>query len=105
MPTIKHAGGLAAPYCQSMVDLAPKCLQQDRRFTQRVGSPDPGAANNLFTFLAQRLSASFTNLGCDQLVKGGNPVNLKTRNGVAIDATFAGGRGSSPAPAVSVSKY
>ena len=106
MPAIKHAGALAAPYCQSMVDLAPKRLQQDRRFTQQVGSPDPGAANNLFTFLAQRLSASFANLGCDQLIKGGNPVNLKTRNGVAIDATFAGGgRGSKPAPTVSASKY
>jgi hypothetical protein len=95
MSAIKHAGGLAASYCQRMVDLQPKRLEQDRAFTETVASPDPGAANNLFTFLAQRLSGSFDNLGCGNLVKGGNPVKLKTRNGVAINASFAGRAGTS----------
>jgi LPXTG-motif cell wall-anchored protein len=94
-----------------MVGLTPKRLQQDRRFTQQVVSPDPGAANNLFTFLAQRLSASFGNLGCDKLTKGGDPVKVTVRNGVAVDASFVGlgtgnrgtgkggaGKGGTPTP-------
>jgi hypothetical protein len=90
MPVIEHAGGLAAPYCRSLVDLTPKRLEQDRRFTERAESPDPGAADSLFTFLAQRLSASFANLGCDHLINGGDPVRLRTRDGVVVDAWFAG---------------
>jgi hypothetical protein len=90
MPTVAKTGGLAAPYCQELVDLAPKRLQQDRKFTQQTASPDPAAANSLFTFLAQRLSGSYGNLGCDRLIKSGNPVRVKVRNGVAIGASFLG---------------
>lgn len=87
---VKHSGALAAPYCQSLVALQPQRLQQDRALTQRVTSPDTAAATNLFTFLAQRLSASFTNLGCQALLNVGNPVRLQQRNGVTVNATFAG---------------
>jgi hypothetical protein len=90
MLPLRQAGNLAATYCQSMVDLQPKRLQQDRNLTQQVASPDPGAGNSLFTFLAQRLSASFGNLGCGELIKTGDPVKLTVKNGVAVDASFVG---------------
>ena len=90
MLPLRQAGNLATTYCRSMVDLQPKRLQQDRNLTQQVASPDPGAGNNLFTFLAQRLSASFGNLGCGDLIKTGDPVKLTVKNGVAVDASFVG---------------
>jgi hypothetical protein len=96
---VKHSGPLAAPYCQSLVDLQPARLQQDRLLTEKVTSPDPAAADNLFTFLAQRLNASFTNLGCQNLIKSGNPVTLQLKNGVAVGATFAKPAAAKPAPA------
>jgi hypothetical protein len=94
MPAVANTGGLAATYCQQLVDLAPKRLEQDRKFTRAAASPDPAAANSLFTFLAQRLSGSYGNLGCDKLIKSANPVRVKVRNGVAIDASFAGQPGT-----------
>jgi hypothetical protein len=98
MAPVGQAGALAQTYCQDLVTLQPARLQQDRTLTQAVGSPDPAAGNNLFTFLAQRLSASFGNLGCANLVKTGNPVKLTVdNNGVAIDATFVGAAGTAGA--------
>ena len=88
---------LAASYCQNMVNLQPARLQLDQRLTQAVTTPDPAAANNLFTFLAQRLNASFTNLNCQNFIKTGNPVTVQTRNGVAVSATFAKAGGNNAA--------
>jgi hypothetical protein len=51
-------------------------------------SPVPDAGNNLFTFLASRLSASFANMNCAQFGLH-DTVNLTTDdNGVATAATF-----------------
>ena len=36
----------------------------DKDLTVNAPSPDPATATNLFTFDANRLSESFTNLGC-----------------------------------------
>ena len=59
----------------------------DARFTKAAPSPDPGAASNLFTFLAQRLSGSFDNLGCGKLLHTKNPVHVVTNKaGVVVDA-------------------
>src|SRR5204862_5711613 len=63
-PPLNSLNGVGAAYCKNMVNLQPARLQLDRNLTMRAASPDPAAANNLFTFLAQRLSASFTNLNC-----------------------------------------
>jgi hypothetical protein len=91
------------------------------KFTKRfanaslvIGQSPLSKATQELVSLAQRLSGSFDNLGCGNLVKGGNPVRLKTRNGVAVNASFVGragtpnggknqGTGASASPSPSVS--
>jgi hypothetical protein len=100
------AADTATAYCSDIVDIGPARVQLDRRLTRRAKSPDTGAANSLFTFLAQRLAGSFDTLGCDKLLKQANPVKVVTdKNGVAVDATFAKAKppATTPAPTVSAS--
>jgi hypothetical protein len=73
-----------------MIDIQQKRLQMDRDLFGRVTSPDKAAANNLFSFLANRLMGSFTNLGCGDLLHMNNPVTVQMKNGVVVDATFFG---------------
>ncbi len=64
------------------------------QFTQGQPSPDPAAANSLFTFLAQRFVASYgaNGLNCVGLLNMPDPVAVTTDgNGVAISATFNAG--------------
>lgn len=79
-----------AAYCRSLVTVAPRRLKADQARFSRAPSPDAAAANNLFTFLAQRLQASFGNLGCGDL--GTPPLPLQvTKNGdQATAATVTG---------------
>jgi hypothetical protein len=98
-PPLNNAGNLPTTYCKDMVDIQSRRLQQDRTLDSRVTSPDNAAANNLFTFLAQRLNASFTNLGCGKLLKANSPVTVTLKNGVAVDATF--GKAAGPTPTAS----
>lgn len=54
-------------------------------------SPDPGAANSLFTFLASRLSSTLSadGINCVSLLKIQNPITLTTdADGVATAATI-----------------
>ncbi|WP_205863014.1 hypothetical protein [Planosporangium thailandense] len=90
MPPLDQAGNLATTYCQNMIDIQQKRLQADRGLFSRVTSPDPAAANNLFSFLANRLDTSFANLGCRNLLRMNSPVTLIQRNGVVVDALFFG---------------
>ncbi|MDQ2789316.1 MAG: hypothetical protein M3Y73_06275 [Actinomycetota bacterium] len=65
MPPLDSAVDTAAKtYCRNLATIAPRRLRLDRPFTIQAPSPDPAAANNLFTFLQQRLKASLTNLAC-----------------------------------------
>lgn len=58
------AGETPMVYCEDMDDIQTARLELDQaRFTAGT-SPDPGAATTLFTFLADRMHASFINLGC-----------------------------------------
>ncbi|HXX79021.1 MAG TPA: hypothetical protein VEI53_11035 [Ktedonobacteraceae bacterium] len=76
-------------YCQNLVQTGIPRLQLDQQFTANTGSPDAGAANNLFTFLAQRFQASYDILNCQQLLNMPNPVTTQTDgSGVVISATF-----------------
>jgi hypothetical protein len=89
-PALAALGNASQQYCQSMVTVQGQRLQLDKNLTMASPSPDPAAANSLFTFLAQRLNASFTNLGCGQLLRMRNPVTVITDgNGVATGARFA----------------
>ncbi|WP_205862668.1 hypothetical protein [Planosporangium thailandense] len=83
------AGALGQQYCQNMVDIQSQRVQLDRNIDSQVTSPDRAAATNLFTFLAQRLNKSFTQLGCQRLLRTRNPVKVVTRRKIAVDAVFA----------------
>ena len=79
-------------YCQNFATIGLVRLKLDQTLTQNAASPMPAAANSLFTFLAQRFNASYTNLNCQNLLNQPNPVTVQTDgNGVAIGATFGNG--------------
>jgi hypothetical protein len=83
-------------YCKHLLAIGPARIQLDMKLklTQGRPSPDPAAANSLFTFLAQRFDASYgaNGLNCAGLLNVPDPITVTTdADGVAIDATFNGG--------------
>jgi hypothetical protein len=77
-----------AAYCRRMMRIQPAALMG--RQTQLTNSPSPVAdiGNNLFTFMAARIVASYQILGCDKFGVS-NPVSVTTdMNGVATSATI-----------------
>jgi hypothetical protein len=75
-------------YCQNLVDIQTPFLAANQKLLATGQSPVTATADNLLTFLATDLSASFTRLGCQQFHLT-NPVTLKRNGaGVAIAATF-----------------
>jgi hypothetical protein len=85
-------GGNTPTYCNNLLNVAPQRLETDAPVTGAANSPDPAAANSLFTFLAQRFQTTFegplgTGLQCAVANRG--PVQAqKDANGVAISATI-----------------
>jgi hypothetical protein len=53
-----------AMYCQNMVDIQAPFLAANQALLSTGQSPVLGVGDNLFSFLANRLSMSFTNLSC-----------------------------------------
>jgi hypothetical protein len=87
-----RAGGQQADtpanFCANMLNVQTPFVAAGQALFAGSPSPVPAMGNNLFTFLAARLSASFTNLNCQGFGLA-NPVNVTTDgNGVAIAATF-----------------
>jgi hypothetical protein len=77
-----------ANYCQDMVNEAPTFLQDNETLLATGQPPVTGVGTNLFTFMANRLSMSFTNLDC-QNFGFTNPVTVTLNSaGVATAATF-----------------
>ncbi len=77
-----------AMYCQNLVNLQTPFLAANQKLLAAGQSPVSATADNLLTFLASDLSASFTSLGCQQFHLT-NPVTLNRNSaGVAIAATF-----------------
>jgi len=81
-------------YCQNLLAIAPARLLLDRQFTIGQPSPDPAAANSLFTFLAQRFATTYgataPGLNCQARTGTPDPVAVQTDgNGVAVDATIS----------------
>lgn len=75
-------------YCQNLVDIQTPFLAANQKLFATGQSPVTATADNLLTFLANDLSASFTSLGCQQFHLT-NPVTLKRNSaGGAIAATF-----------------
>ena len=78
-------------YCSNLLAIAPSRMQLDADMTKAQPSPDPAAANTLFTFLAQRFVFTYeaNGLNCTKLIGKPDPISVKTDdNGVAIDATI-----------------
>jgi hypothetical protein len=73
MPPMNPQTDTGLAYCTNIARTAPARLALDRQFTEPAPSPDPGSAN-LFEFLSQRLTATWTNLGCDGLTGQASPV-------------------------------
>ncbi|MGH3282006.1 MAG: hypothetical protein ACRDNW_23120, partial [Trebonia sp.] len=74
---------VSAAYCMNMVNIAPARNQADMAPDAKLGSPVPDVGDNLATFLGNRLSMSFSNLGCQDYGLT-DPVNVTADgNGVA----------------------
>jgi hypothetical protein len=73
-----------ARYCRQMVRIAPQRMLNNKKILSAFYTPDAGAANNLFTFMAQRFVASYEILECENLIHVPDPMSVTTnRDGVA----------------------
>ena len=78
-----------ASFCANMLNLQTAFIAANSERFSQSPSPVPATGSNLFTFLAARLSASFTNLGC-QAFGLHDPVSaVLNADGVAVAATFS----------------
>jgi len=78
-----------AMYCQNMVNIQTPFIAANQTLLATGQSPVAGIGDNLFTFLANRLSMSFTNLNCQNFGLT-NPVTVTLGgNGAAVAATFS----------------
>ena len=82
------AGQSPAAYCSDMEQIQGKRLQQDVNLLLNGPSPDTGAADNLFTFMAMRLQQSFMNLNCDNFGQQNDVSFSSDANGVVVAACF-----------------
>jgi hypothetical protein len=78
----------AAGFCQNMINIQTPFLNTNQALLATGASPVPAVGNNLFTFLANRLSMSFTNLGCAAFGLTNSVTVTLDGNGVATAATF-----------------
>jgi hypothetical protein len=88
-----RAGGQQAStpanFCASMLNVQSAFIAANSERFSKSPSPVPAAGSNLFTFLAARLSASFTNLGCQAFgLRNTVSVSLNA-SGVAVAAAFS----------------
>jgi len=74
-----------ARYCRQMLRIAPLRMVANQTALAKFASPDPGAANSLYTFLGQRFVAAYQLLDCRNLTNLADPVSVRTdANGVAV---------------------
>ena len=77
-----------AMYCRNMIDIQTPFLAANQALLATGQPPVASVGDNLFTFLANRLNMSFTNLAC-QNFGFTNPVTVTLNGaGVAVAATF-----------------
>jgi hypothetical protein len=103
---------VAADYCQNLVNLAPAHNQLDMARELNFASPVPTIGDNLATFMAARLAASFGVLGCANFglndpanvtVDGNGAATAATYNLTEQTATIAGGGATSATPSPTAS--
>jgi hypothetical protein len=79
---------VAAAYCMNMVNTAPAHNQLDMGRDTNFDTPVPATGDNLATFLGNRLSMSFANLGCNGFGLT-DPVNVTLDdNGAAVAVSY-----------------
>ena len=77
-----------ATYCQNMINLQSPFLAAHQGLLTGQPTPVAGTGDNLFTFMANRLDMSFTNLNCQNFGLT-DPVSVTLdQNGVAVAATI-----------------
>ena len=82
----------AATYCQEMVNVQPAKVMLDTNEESGFSTPVPSVGDNLATFMGARLSASFTNMNCQNYGLT-DPVSVTTDgSGVATAVTFTLGQ-------------
>jgi hypothetical protein len=88
MPTVdSHHDADTGRYCRQLLRISPQRMLANQKALTAFKSPDAGAANSLFTFLAQRFVAAYQLLDCENLVNLANPVSVTVDgNGVAVSA-------------------
>jgi hypothetical protein len=94
-----------ANFCANMLNIQSAFIAANQARFTATASPVPAVGDNLFTFMAARLSASFTNLGCAgfglrntvSLDRNGQGVAVSAAVGLALQAPDA------PAPAATAS--
>jgi hypothetical protein len=89
-PSVASATADERDFCRNILQLAPARIEADRTLTVTAASPDPATANDLFTFLAARLSFTVgpDGLNCTGLLQVTNPVHLTEVNDVVLDASL-----------------
>jgi hypothetical protein len=88
-----NAGGQQAStpanFCASVLNIQTAFIAADQTPFSASPSPVPATGSNLFTFMAARLSASFTNLGCSAFGLKNTVTLTQDTQGVATAATFS----------------
>jgi hypothetical protein len=74
-------------YCRQLLRIAPQRMLANQQALTAFASPDAGAANSLYTFLAQRFVATYQLLDCPALVNEADPISVTTNEaGVTVSA-------------------
>jgi hypothetical protein len=88
-----RAGGQQADtpanFCASMLNIQTAFISANQARFSASPSPVPATGNNLFTFLAARLSASFANLGCAAFGLHNTVSLTQDAQGAAVAAAFS----------------
>jgi hypothetical protein len=88
-----RAGGQQADtpanFCANMLNLQTAFIAANQARFSMSPSPVPATGNNLFTFMAARLSASFANLGCGNFGLRNTVTATRDAQGAAVAAAFS----------------
>jgi hypothetical protein len=102
-------------FCQNLVDIQTPFLAANQNLLAQGQSPVPTVGDTLFTFMANRLNMSFTNLGCQSFgltnpvavvidgVDTATEATLNTAPQTASGGTFGAGGGGGAAAAAPAS--
>jgi hypothetical protein len=83
-----NAASSPAKFCENMLNIQTRFLSDNEPVLAAAASPVPADGDNLLTFMANRLSASFTELNCGNFGLT-NPVTVSVNgDGVATSASF-----------------